>query len=59
MTDSRNERLDPLGQLLFSHLRELPDGSLTRAEVGVLLNYIERLEARLTGHLTPSGGPDE
>jgi hypothetical protein len=31
----------------LTHLRALPDGSLTRAEVNCLVDLIERLEARL------------
>lgn len=38
---------DPLGALTLTHLRKLPDGSLTNAEVNLLVDYIERLEAKL------------
>lgn len=43
---------DPLGEVTLNHLRKLPDGSLTKAEVNLLIDYIEKLEARLlsVGH---------
>jgi len=42
------EHPDPLGELTLNHLRSLPDGSLTKAEVNLLIDYIERLERRLS-----------
>ncbi len=38
---------DPLGEFTLNYLRTLPDGQLTRAEVNLLIDYIEKLEARL------------
>ena len=45
----RRAENDPLGQITLTHLRGLPDGSLTKAEVNLLVDYIERLEAKLYG----------
>lgn len=33
--------------ITLTHLRGLPDGSLTKAEVNLLIDYIERLEGKL------------
>lgn len=33
----------------LDYLRTLPDGSLTRAEVNILIDYIEELETKLIG----------
>lgn len=51
----------------LDHLRTLPDGSLTKPEVNLLIDYIERLERKLlSGQLatdvmseieTPSNAP--
>lgn len=40
---------DPLGEITLNYLRGLPDGSLTKAEVNLLVDYIERLETKLVG----------
>ena len=40
---------DPLGGVELNDLRKLPDGCLTREEVNLLIDYIERLEDRLLG----------
>lgn len=40
--------------LEFEHLRELPDGSLTRAEVGILLDRLAEVTA-MVGRHDPTG----
>lgn len=50
------EVADPLGEITLTHLRKLPDGSLTRAEVNLLVDYIEKLEGRLVGGHTHQDG---
>lgn len=46
--------------MTLAHLRGLPDGSLTKAEVNLLVDYIEKLEAKLLGHTQTATdtGPD-
>lgn len=44
MTDTA----DGFDKVTLDHLRTLPDGSLSRAEVNLLIDYIERLERLIT-----------
>lgn len=48
------------GEVTLAHLRGLPDGSLTKAEVNLLVDYIEKLEAKTLGHTRTATdqGPD-
>jgi hypothetical protein len=47
---SRSSRAgnDGFDKVTLADLRRLPDGSLTKAEVNLLIGYIERLERKLT-----------
>lgn len=45
--------VEAFGKVTLDRLRKLPDGSLTREEVNLLIDYIERLEGRLLSLAEP------